>query len=352
MGEQTRRIGFACAYTPLPLIHAAGYVPHRILPTTEVPDAAGSLLHDNLCPHVKRVLDRALAGDLPRLQGVVYMNSCDAMRRLADAWRTARPDDRTAMVDLPFAHDAAAAEYLAGELGRFRDTLREWSGAAVEDETIAASIELYHELALALSSLQQRAARGTLSGAALQTLHNRSVTEPPEAIRNEAQGLLAEPETEADDGAVPLYLFGNVLPDAEAFELFERCGARVKGDDLCTGSRQLAAEMFDPSSGTPLEQLARSLLSRPACARTITADRPGELGPQVLAAAREAGAAGVIAYVMKFCDPYLGRMPRVREELGRAGLPLLVLEGDCTMRSLGQQQTRIEAFVEMLGGSP
>ena len=31
-----------------------------------------------------------------------------------------------------------------------------------------------------------------------------------------------------------------------------------------------------------------------------------------------------------------------------AGLPLLVLEGDCTSRSLGQQTTRIEAFVEML----
>jgi len=27
-----------------------------------------------------------------------------------------------------------------------------------------------------------------------------------------------------------------------------------------------------------------------------------------------------------------------------------MLEGDCTMGSMGQQQTRIEAFTEMLGG--
>jgi len=29
-------------------------------------------------------------------------------------------------------------------------------------------------------------------------------------------------------------------------------------------------------------------------------------------------------------------------------MPLLFLEGDCTLRSIGQQNTRIEAFVEML----
>jgi len=32
----------------------------------------------------------------------------------------------------------------------------------------------------------------------------------------------------------------------------------------------------------------------------------------------------------------------------RAGFPLLLLEGDCTLRSIEQQRTRIEAFVEML----
>jgi benzoyl-CoA reductase/2-hydroxyglutaryl-CoA dehydratase subunit BcrC/BadD/HgdB len=29
-------------------------------------------------------------------------------------------------------------------------------------------------------------------------------------------------------------------------------------------------------------------------------------------------------------------------------IPLLLLEGDCTLRSVGQQGTRIEAFVEMV----
>ena len=64
--------------------------------------------------------------------------------------------------------------------------------------------------------------------------------------------------------------------------------------------------------------------------------------------ALQTGARGVIAHVMKFCDPYLGRLPDVRDALRQAGIPLLVLEGDCTLRSLGQYRTRIEAFAEML----
>ena len=53
-GSTVPLIGFACAYTPLPLIAAAGFTPYRVLPLTEAPDRAGRLLHDNICPHVKR----------------------------------------------------------------------------------------------------------------------------------------------------------------------------------------------------------------------------------------------------------------------------------------------------------
>jgi benzoyl-CoA reductase/2-hydroxyglutaryl-CoA dehydratase subunit BcrC/BadD/HgdB len=66
------RVGFACAYTPLPLIAAAGFTPYRVLPMTQAPDQTGRFLHDNLCPHVKSILDRALAGDLSPLAGMVF----------------------------------------------------------------------------------------------------------------------------------------------------------------------------------------------------------------------------------------------------------------------------------------
>ena len=86
MSSSTRgRIGFSCAYTPLSVIAAAGFKPHRVLPLSASPDQAGRHLHDNICPHVKRLVDRAMDDDLPPMAGFVVVNSCDAMRRLADA---------------------------------------------------------------------------------------------------------------------------------------------------------------------------------------------------------------------------------------------------------------------------
>jgi benzoyl-CoA reductase/2-hydroxyglutaryl-CoA dehydratase subunit BcrC/BadD/HgdB len=347
------RIGFTCAYTPLPLVHAAGFVPYRILPLGDAPDQAGSVLHDNLCPHVKRVLDRALAADLPPLAGALIVNSCDAMRRLGDAWRAVRPSDRVVQMDLPARHDESAAAYFASELDRVGSELSAWAGRPLRPESVLESMRLYDELAGAIEQLAERASRGGVSGglAQVQRARNRSVTEPPQVVLEEAKRALAEPA--AADGAsaaVPVLLFGNVLADPAAFDLFEGCGLRPVHDDVCTGGRQLA-RIGVGTEGEPTAQLARALLSRPACARTLGPADPGALADRVATLARSHGARGVVAHVMKFCDPYLARLPAVRERLKAEGVPLLVLEGDCTLRSLGQHRTRIQAFAEMLGGS-
>ncbi len=351
--DPLRRIGFACAYAPLALIDAAGFVPYRILPITEAPDQAGTVLHDNMCPHVKRILDRALHDeDLLPLSGLLFVNSCDAMRRLADAWQAVRSSQPLMLLDLPVTDDDLSVRYFRSELERGRNLLSDWAGQPVTDEAIVASIERYNHLAQRLAQLADRAAAGTLVGghAELQRLRNRSVTEPIDSVLTEVDALLG---SQADGStrqtaSVPLFLFGNVLPEPEAVELFESCGVQLVGDDLCTGSRQLTS--IELSGTDPLHDLAKGLLRRPACARTLPGGEAGALAKQVADRAQQSGARGVIAHVMKFCDPYLARLPAIREELKSRDLPVLTLEGDCTLRSLGQHRTRIEAFVEMLQG--
>lgn len=346
--DEKRKIGFACAYTPMVLIDAAGFQPYRILPLGEPPDQAGRLLHDNLCPHVKRLLDRAMAGELPPLEGMLFMNSCDAMRRLADVWTRLR-EEQSNLIDLPMSPDERSVEFFAGELRRLRKILDAWSGRIMSDEDIRHSIIRYNELAALFGKLREK--RMALPGGAstLQKLYTRAVTEPIEELLDELQGLLDEPAEvgELNDDAVPLYLFGNVLPDSEAFSLFENCGARLVADDLCSGSRQFTTISLTDDSDL-MQQLALDLLNGPACARTIDPRNPGSMAKDVLEAAQACGARGVIGHTVKFCDPYLARFPSVRDTLREADLPFLMLEGDCSLRSIGQQRTRIEAFVEML----
>jgi len=337
------RIGYTCAYTPLPVIDAAGFRPYRILPQGNTSDQAGQYLHDNLCPHVKKVLDRVLAGQVPDLAGTVLMNSCDAMRRLADAWRAARPQDNVLLVDLPVTTDEAALKFFAVQLEVMADHLKQWGGLDFNAADVEASLVDFNRLSGALSELSDAISNG--NRADLQTLYNACTQRSlDESIQNCQLPAVAA----APNKGVPVFLFGNVLPDPEAFELFADCGARIVGDDLCTGYRQFTSlENARPDESVWL-QLARHMLTKPPCARTFFPAQPGRVAHDTLTAAQACGAAGVIGHTVKFCDPYLARMPIFREELKKAGMPLLLLEGDCTLRSIGQQRTRIEAFIEML----
>jgi benzoyl-CoA reductase/2-hydroxyglutaryl-CoA dehydratase subunit BcrC/BadD/HgdB len=332
------------------LIDAAGYIPYRILPMGECPDQAGQLLHDNLCPHVKRILDRAISKDLPDLAGVVFINSCDAMRRLSDAWRHVRPDDNIILLDLPAIADEAAVAFFAKELTRLIESLSEWSGRRITKSDIETSIDLYNKLPDIFAKLRERLRQGKLPGGStrMQTLYNAAMMAPFKKSMVNLQQALAEPESPAPvtDG-IPVFLFGNVLADPEAFTLFESCGARIIDDDLCTGSRLFTPLEIDGNKDLVL-QISRGLMTRSPCARTFDPSQPLKMAEDILKRTRASGARGVIGQTIKFCDPYLDRLPAVRETLREAGIPLLLLEGDCSLRSIEQQRTRIEAFIEML----
>ncbi|MBW2437644.1 MAG: 2-hydroxyacyl-CoA dehydratase [Deltaproteobacteria bacterium] len=350
MSKKNEKIGYACAYTPLVLIHAVGYTPYRILPMSECPDQAGQLLHDNLCPHVKRILDRAISKDLPDLAGVVFIKSCDAMRRLCDAWQHVRPDDNIILLDLPATTDDAAVAFFANELTRLSESLSEWSGRRIKNSDIETSIQQYNNLCDLFAQLHEQHRQGKLPGGstAMQTLYNAAMMAPFEKSLTRLQQALAEPVTKASESdGIPVFLFGNVLADPEAFALFESCGARIIEDDLCTGSRLFTPIEISGNKNLVL-QISRSLLTRPPCARTFDPAQPLKMAEDILTRAQASGARGIIGQTIKFCHPYLDRLPVVRETVREAGIPLLLLEGDCSLRSIEQQRTRIEAFIEML----
>jgi benzoyl-CoA reductase/2-hydroxyglutaryl-CoA dehydratase subunit BcrC/BadD/HgdB len=332
-------------------MYAVGYSPFRVLPVSECPDQAGLHLHDNLCPHVKRILDRAMGNDLPDLKGMVFMNSCDAMRRLSDAWAKVR-GDRTILVDLPSTTDSHAVGFFAEELRRLARTLRQWSGIPLTDDSIREGIHEYNQLSGVLSTLAGRVYKEG-GQASLQEAYTKAATEPLKDAIRFVQNLLVvvlagDMPAKAAGRSPAIFLFGNILPDRDAFDLFQACGVRIVGEDLCTGSR-----MFQPIEIHEGEDLylglSRAILTRKPCARTFDPARPGQIALDMIESAKACNAAGAICHTAKFCDPYLARLPFIREVFRKEGMPLLVLEGDCTMRSMGQHRTRIEAFIEMLG---
>ncbi len=315
-------LGYACAYTPLVMLRAAGYNPYRVLPLTECDDQAGLHLHDNLCPHVKKILDRAMGNDLPVIGGMIFMNSCDAMRRLSDAWKKVRKSDRTILVDLPVTTDELAVRFFAVELRRLASVLTEWSGCLISDDLVKESIQEHNRLVNTLSELTSKVNSGLYKGGrnALQKSYTVAATKPlPHAIRYVEDVLTSGLKDKIEGNHPAVFLFGNILPDPEVFDLFESSGARIVEEDLCTGSRLFQLIQIDDGEDLYLE-LSRSILGRKPCARTFNHDQPGEIAQIVVDKALACDARGVIFHTAKFCDPYLARLPFIREKLDRDGV--------------------------------
>ena len=94
-------IGYICSYTPIEIIHAAGFHPLRIFGRDRPIQKADSLMHSNICPFVRSLLDRVLESETDFLDGVVFINSCDGMRRLYEIWRERIPKKFFHLIDLP-----------------------------------------------------------------------------------------------------------------------------------------------------------------------------------------------------------------------------------------------------------
>ncbi|MEI7589814.1 MAG: 2-hydroxyacyl-CoA dehydratase family protein [Deltaproteobacteria bacterium] len=345
-------IGFTCAYTPLAIISAGGFRPYRIFSNNnELPEQAGQILHENLCPHVKLVLDRAMAGDIPdEMGGVIFMNSCDTMRRLSDAWSVVRPQDKTLQLDLPLCADKLSIDFFAQELVRLSEFLASWGGSQITEETIRESICRYNSFADDLSKARLLLKQGKLKGGsvALQKLYISGATEPLEIAHEKLSTLLNALVPDNPQNKKKIFLVGNVMPLPEFFSFFESCGVQIIAEDMCTGSRMFPHIPITADGADIFHQLAKGILSQQPCARTFCPDQVGSFANDVVTQAKQSGADAVIVHTMKFCDPYLARLPSVRSAMKEAEIPMLFLEGDCSLRSMGQHKTRIEAFVETL----
>jgi benzoyl-CoA reductase/2-hydroxyglutaryl-CoA dehydratase subunit BcrC/BadD/HgdB len=342
-------LGFTCAYAPVPIIEAAGFQAFRVLPQGECPDQAGQLLHDNLCPHVKRVLDRALDNDLPGVSAMVFVNSCDSMRRVADAWRAARPKDEVMVLDLPSTNTPSSIDFLATEYERMARTLFTWNNQVFSRERVRERIKVWNDLSQTLGSLETKMGEAFYPGLAaeVQTVVNTAATDSVDAALARAKAAVAKAWAPAG-GHAPVFLFGNLLFDPKVFDLFENWNMHVTRLDFCTGSRFVSPVDLSLTDD-PFAALAHSYMTGPPCARTMDTRQPGAIAQKIVERAGESNARAVMGFTLKFCDPYLARIPGIRQALQAAGLPFLMLEGDCTMGDIGQQQTRIEAFTEMLG---
>lgn len=339
------KVGWTCTYLPLEILEAGDLSPFRILPeaTTEKAD---SYLDPNFCPFLKASLERALSGGYSFLSGIIFLNSCDGMRRLFDAWRFYCKPSFSYLLDLPRIINPSSIRFFREALEELIERLNLYFGIKITEERLLSAIERSNRtraLIKDLFSLQGKGDPPITHGDLLDILSEgwrvdrSSFNLALESFLNEV----------GEGGEIPprspkLMVTGSLLDGTALIRLIEELGGEVVASDLCIGLRVLESVPLDSD---PLSSLSQAYLEKPPCARMHDTERRIQGLKQKLI---ESETQGLIYVSLKFCDPYLYEVPAIEEAIKGIGVPMLFLEGEYTGKIGGATRTRIQAFIEVL----
>ncbi len=254
-------------------------------------------------------------------------------------------------LDVPQQADEASVDYLAHQLKELVDRLTAQLGIRYDPERLRQALRLSNqarELALNVAALRE-AVPAPLRGSDMRDqlgmitaiFGNPAGVTYYATLENYARSLQANGQVEQANQKVRLYwmyvmpyfpteLLTHLEDDLGVVLAFEEIST-VWWDRLDEADplRSLARKVISLYFNGPIEQrikLAESQVSRYNCS-------------------------GAIHFSHWGCRQSSGGVEIVRRHLRRAGVPLLVLDGDCidpTNLQMGPLRTRIEAFVEML----
>jgi len=337
-----RRVAAVLPYHyPRALLAAYGFHPVELWGPPHVPRDRGSRhFPAYTCDIVVRATSFLLQGGLDGVDAILVPHTCDALQGMGSVLGDfLRPRPAVLTLYLPRGQRPEDRAFLADELRRLGAALAELSGAEPDAAAWGEAFAAEASADAALASLYERRPHLAVSDREFYTAVRAREYLPAEDFTALADSLPAgHPPV-----GVPLLLSGIVPEPPSLFDHLAAVGARVVADDLACGARRLYPQATD---GDPYERLADRLLGSPPdpTRGSPIAERATHLRHRM----EESGARGLVIYDVKFCEPELFDVPRLRAHLAEAGYPLLHVEVELGEDLSQQSLTRLEAFVETL----
>jgi benzoyl-CoA reductase/2-hydroxyglutaryl-CoA dehydratase subunit BcrC/BadD/HgdB len=334
------------AQYPKEILWAMNALPVEIWdPPLEV-SQANAHLQTYICSVVKLGLELILQGHCQDLDGFLFPHTCDSIQNLASIVHDYLDIKKPCYF---FYHPKAP--YTDASRLFYREELRELVSALEEQLG-----------PLDPSQLKQRVEQGQQEASLFRQLYQARAGGQLQASNAEFYQVIRQGEYLHPDQFIPLLerflggskgeadnrrgvILSGVLPNPpEILNLLDDLGVRVLDDDLLSCGRRL---LVPPSAAKdPFEALTESYFGMPACSTRDSSVE--ERLDSLLRKISQAGARGVIFWLVKFCEPELFDVPQMAEALKKKGLATLIIDSDLNQGLSGQLTTRIEAFVEML----
>jgi benzoyl-CoA reductase subunit C len=321
-------VAFMPIYVPRELIHAAEMLPLGIMGAGENLEVihGDAYYQSYICRIPRSTLELGVTGRLDFVDGFLFPSICDVIRNLSGIWKLQFPNVYVRYFDVPQNYqDGVGGAYYVRELQELREGLEGLCGKKITDEALRASIAAFNENSrLVREVYAARAKAPWLAPTSEVYLVMRAglvlpVEEHTQLLRDYLAAIRAEARPPRDNCRIILNGVFCEQPPLNLIKAIELSGCYVVDDDFTLVNRWLLDDV--PTSGDPLEQLARAFLHRSA--ETAAKYQPDEKlkGKFLVDAVKDSGAEGVIFAAPSFCDPALLDRPMLERALDRVDVP-------------------------------
>jgi len=342
-------VGWTCTYTPEEVIYAAGALPVMVWGDLGDTKLADAYMPSNSCSFSRSCFNAALRGDYDYLDAFVESNSCDNRGKTYDMYVNYSKIPNIYFINTPLTNTEKARQFFYQEVVKFKEWLEHTFKKQISDESLINAVRVYNENRTLLKKIYDLKLKRPplISGVEFLEIALSSLVMPKEEHNKLLNQFLIHVENRGDlpKEGVRLLVSGSVMDNTELVRLIESVGGNVVADDWCTGSRYFW-NLVD-LDGEPLKAIAWRYLDKIPSSFMYQREQRFR---HVTELAKRFEVEGVVMFVIKYCDTHMFDAPLLRDELKTMGLPVLYLEWEHSMSGFAGLKTRIEAFIEMVGG--
>ena len=348
-------VGAYCTYFPQEIAHAMGAATVGLCSTSDETIAVAERdLPKNLCPLIKSSYGFAKTDKCPFFyfsDVVVGETTCDGKKKMYEYMSEFKD---VFLMELPNSQSENALALWKAEIIRFKEYLEKKFDTAITEDDIREAIRKENKVRASLKKLYQVMRRdpAPITGHDLfKVLYGSTFKFDRSVIPEEVEALVEKIEKEYEAGTMQekkprILVTGCPIGGAteKVIKAIEDNGGIVVTYEICTGSKSIDKPV-DEENPDVYEALAKRYLNIGCSVMTPNPNRLTLLGELI----DEYKVDGVVEMTLQACHTYNVESLAIRRFVNeKKGIPYLNVETDYSQADIGQLNTRITAFIEML----
>lgn len=348
-------VGAYCTYFPQEIAHAMGAATVGLCSTSDETIAVAERdLPKNLCPLIKSSYGFAKTDKCPFFyfsDVVVGETTCDGKKKMYEYMSEFKD---VFLMELPNSQSENALALWKAEIIRFKEYLEKKFDVTITEDDIREAIRKENKVRASLKKLYQVMRRDPvpITGHDLfKVLYGSTFKFDRSIIPEEVEALVEKIEKEYAAGTMQekkprILVTGCPIGGAteKVIKAIEDNGGIVVTYENCTGAKSIDKPV-DEENPDVYEALARRYLNIGCSVMTPNPNRLTLLGELI----DEYKVDGVVEMTLQACHTYNVESLAIRRFVNeKKGLPYLNVETDYSQADIGQLNTRITAFIEML----